>query len=83
MKKEEDPERILMNLNSMPSGSFLIFLTFSSFLQRESEEEAEAAGWQGLRDGRAAVAVGRAAGWLLVQRAAGWCGPASCSFLRY
>ncbi len=51
LKKEEDPESILMNLISMPSGSSLIFLTFSSSLQRESEEEAEAAGWQGLRGG--------------------------------
>ncbi len=48
VKKEEDPESILMNLISMPSGSSLTFLIFSSSLQRESEEEAEAAGWAGL-----------------------------------
>ena len=51
MKKEEDPESILMNLISMPSGSSLTFPIFSSSIQRESEEEAEAAGWQGLRNG--------------------------------
>ncbi len=35
MKKEEDPESILMNLISMPSGSSLTFLIFSSSIQRE------------------------------------------------
>ncbi len=35
MKKEEDPESILMNLISMPSGSSLPFLTFPSSIQRE------------------------------------------------
>ena len=51
LKKDENPESILMNFISMPSGSSFTFFIFSSSIQRESEEEAEAAGWQGLRDG--------------------------------
>ncbi len=42
--KEEDPERILINLISMLSGSSLPSFTFSSSVQGENEEEAEAAG---------------------------------------
>lgn len=74
IKKEEDPESILKSLISMLSGSSLPSLTFSSSVQRESEETKtvcrwlQVAGWcsAGRAAGGALCAVGAA-------RTAGWC----------